>query len=240
MCGDSKSTSLREALRQTRRVLTQIYGFTTVADALAVDRLGADHMGVVVHEGIPTWDSVDEATATAIAQSLKTARLVALSLSTQRERILTTFRLLRPAIIHLARAYQIPSEILAQLRDELAPAQLMLTVPVLTEESVRQAIRLAGLGDYVLLDSSHPSTGVVGATGLVHDWELSARIVASVDCPVVLAGGLGPDNVAEAIRRVRPAGVDSETRTSRDGDRRRKDIAKVEAFLANAKGAVIC
>jgi phosphoribosylanthranilate isomerase len=193
-------------------MLTQIYGLTTVADAVTVDGLRPDHIGVVVDEGIPTWDSVDEPTTAAIAGSLNAARLVALSLSTIPSRIVATYRLLRPAIMHLARAHQIPTEILARLREDLVSAQLMLTVPVVGEESMVDAARLADLGDYLLLDSSHPSTGVVGATGLVHDWELSARIVSSVDCAVLLAGGLGPDNVADAIRRVHPAGVDSETK----------------------------
>jgi phosphoribosylanthranilate isomerase len=215
-------------------VLTQIYGLTTVTDALAVDRLGADHLGVVVDEGIATWDRVDEETAKAIAHAVQHARLIALSLSTSRDCIVATSELVNPAIMHLARAHRIPSELLLQLRDDLAPSELMLTVPVVDEASVDEAVRLAALGDYLLLDSSHPSTGVVGATGLVHDWDLSARIVSTVGCPVVLAGGLGPDNVAAAVRRVRPAGVDSETRTSRDDDRRRKDLAKVEAFIANA------
>jgi phosphoribosylanthranilate isomerase len=110
-------------------------------------------------------------------------------------------------------------------------------VPVLDESSLAVASRLAALGDWLLLDSSHPGTGVVGATGLVHDWSLSARIVAASPVPVVLAGGLGPHNVADAIAAVHPAGVDSETRTSRDDDRRRKDPAKVEAFLAAARSA---
>lgn len=219
-------------------VLTQIYGLTTVIDAVAVDRLGPDHVGVVVDEGLPTWDSVDEATAVAIAGSLEDARLVALSLSTAPDRVLATARLLRPAIIHLARAHEMSASALSELREAVAPAQLMLTVPVTGEESIHDAARLAALGDYLLLDTAHPTSGVVGATGLVHDWELSAQIVASVDRPVVLAGGLGPDNVTAAIRQVRPAGVDSETRTSHDGDRRRKDLGKVEAFLANARSAV--
>lgn len=215
-------------------MLTQIYGLTTVADAIAVDRMGVDHIGVVVDEGIPTWDSVDEATAVDLAHSVHAARLVALSLSTTRERILATAELLGPAILHLARAYQIPTQVLAELHDEVAPARLMLTIPVVGEESLTEAARLAQVGDYLLLDSSHPSSGVVGATGFVHDWRLSARIVSAVDCPVILAGGLGPDNVLDAIAQVQPAGVDSETRTSREDDRRRKDLAKVEAFLFNA------
>jgi phosphoribosylanthranilate isomerase len=78
-------------------------------------------------------------------------------------------------------------------------------------------------------------TGVVGASGLVHDWSVSASVVAAVDVPVFLAGGLGPENVVAAIERVRPAGVDSETRTSRDGDRRRKDPDRVRRFIELAR-----
>lgn len=67
----------------------------------------------------------------------------------------------------------------------------------------------------------------------------SIRIVTSAQRPVILAGGLGPDNVADAIAQVRPAGVDSETRTSSDSDRRRKDLAKVERFIDLARAAAI-
>ncbi len=220
-------------------VLIQIYGLTTVADAADVDRLGVDHIGVVVNEGIDTWDSIDEATAQAIANKVRRSQLVALSLSTELERVMATADLLGPSIVHLARAHQMPTATLDQLRERLAPTQLMLTVPVKDEQDLIEATRLADVADYLLLDSAHPTTGIVGATGLVHDWGLSARIVASARCPVILAGGLGPDNVAEAIARVRPAGVDSETRTSSDSDRRRKDLAKVEAFIDVARAAVI-
>jgi phosphoribosylanthranilate isomerase len=218
-------------------VLVQIYGLTTVADAIDVDRLGVDHIGVVVDEGIDAWDSVDEPTARAIARNVQCGRLVALSLSTDPNRVVATAALLNPSIVHLARAHQMPTATLDQLREQLAPTQLMLTVPVLGEEDLVQAARLAEVADYLLLDSSHPLTGIVGATGLVHDWNVSARIVASARCPAILAGGLGPDNVADAIAQVRPAGVDSETRTSSDSDRRRKDLAKVEAFIDQARAA---
>ena len=114
----------------------------------------------------------------------------------------------------------------------------MLTVPVRDQESSSLAERLGAFADYLLLDPAHPSTGVVGATGLTHDWDLSAQIVARASPPVLLAGGLGPDNVTEAIRRVRPAGVDSETRTSLAGNRRRKALRSVEAFIALARSAV--
>jgi phosphoribosylanthranilate isomerase len=112
---------------------------------------------------------------------------------------------------------------IASIREMLTPCELMLTVPVRDQQSFPLAKRLEGFADYLLLDTAHPTTGVVGATGLVHDWDLSARIVAASPVPIILAGGLGPENVVDAIRRVRPSGVDSETCTSRDDDRRRKD-----------------
>lgn len=216
---------------------TQLYGITTVADAAAVDRLGPDHVGLVLDEGIDTWDSVDDDEARAIAGAIRQARLVALSLSTDPERIRATAAVTHPAVVHLARAYAMPDEVLQRVRAELAPAELMLTVPVRDEEALGAAARLAPLADHLLLDSAHPDTGVVGASGHVHDWSLSARVVAAVEVPVWLAGGLGPANVAEAIATVQPAGVDSETRTSRVDDRRRKDLDAVEAFLAAARAA---
>ena len=219
-------------------MLIQIYGLTTVADAIEVDRLDVDHLGVVVDEGIDTWDSMDEPTAQAIARSVEHSRLVALSLSTDADRVVATAALLNAPIVHLARAHRMPTATLDQLREELAPAQLMLTVAVQGEEDLVEATRLAKVADYLLLDSSHPLTGIVGATGLVHDWNLSAQIVSRAQCPVILAGGLGPDNVADAIAQVRPAGVDSETRTSSDNDRRRKDLAKVEAFIDQTRASV--
>jgi phosphoribosylanthranilate isomerase len=111
----------------------------------------------------------------------------------------------------------------------------MLTVPVDGPDAIDVARRLSEVGDCLLLDTKHPDTGVVGASGHTHDWSVSADIVNTLDIPVVLAGGLGPENVRDAISAVRPFGVDSETRTSLESDRRRKDIAKVESFISLAR-----
>jgi phosphoribosylanthranilate isomerase len=216
-------------------VFVQIYGVTTTEDAAAVDRLGPDSVGVVLDEGIPTWDSVDEDTARAIVKALPHVRVAALSLSTDPDRILATVRTIGPDIVHLARAHAIDDATLQRIRAKIEPAQLLLTVPVDGPGALDVARRLSEVGDSLLLDTKHPKTGVVGATGHTHDWGISADIVNTLDITVVLAGGLGPDNVRDAITAVRPFGVDSETRTSLDADRRRKDIAKVEAFINLAR-----
>jgi phosphoribosylanthranilate isomerase len=219
-------------------MLTQIYGITTAADAALVNALRPDHVGVVLDEGIASWASVDPARVGEILPELRDVRVVALSLSSERDRIRRTVELVTPSWLHLARAVDAlaPDEV-ARLREELAPLPVLLTIPVRDGASIALAERYAACADALLLDSAHPATGVVGATGLVHDWSLSRRIVERVAVPVILAGGLGPDNVLEAIERTRPAGVDSATRTSRDDDRRRKDPERVRLFLARARAA---
>jgi len=151
------------------------------------------------------------------------------------DRILATVKALGPDIVHLARADAIDDATLQRIRAKVEPAQLLLTVPVDGPGALDTARRLSEVGDSLLLDTKHPDTGVVGATGHTHDWSISADIVNSLDITVVLAGGLGPENVRDAIAAVRPFGVDSETRTSQDEDRRRKDIAKVEEFISLAR-----
>lgn len=91
--------------------------------------------------------------------------------------------------------------------------------------------------DAFITDTHDPATGRVGATGRVHDWRISRRLVSASPKPVILAGGLTPENVERAILEVRPAGVDAHTGVeARDG---RKDPARVRAFVAAARAAFL-
>ena len=220
-------------------MITQIYGITCAEDAALVNALGPDHVGVVLDEGIATWDTVGEPLLREILAELRDVTVVALSLATERARILRTVETVRPAWLHLARAADggISPEHVARLRTEIAPVRLIVTIPVRDESALDQAAQFAPCADALLLDTAHPVTGSVGATGHTHDWSVSRRVTEHVPLPVILAGGLGPDNVTEAIRAARPAGVDSETRTSRDDDRRRKHPERVRRFIERARAA---
>ena len=103
------------------------------------------------------------------------------------------------------------------------------SVPVVGEESVALAQSYDGIADFILLDSHRAGDNQIGALGVTHDWRISRRIVELSRTPVILAGGLGPDNVCGAIRAVMPAGVDSKTKTDRDGSHA-KDVEKVRRF----------
>lgn len=89
-----------------------------------------------------------------------------------------------------------------------------------------EARRYAAVADAILLDSM--VDGTLGGTGMVHDWLVSAEIAASLKVPVILAGGLYPGNVAEAIEKVKPYAVDVSSGTETDGH---KDPARVRSFL---------
>lgn len=90
-----------------------------------------------------------------------------------------------------------------------------------------------GAADALLVDSL--TEGGAGGTGEPHDWDRTAAVVADVETPVILAGGLTPDNVAAAVRTVDPYGVDVASGVERTGGV--KDHDAVAAFVASAVGA---
>lgn len=91
------------------------------------------------------------------------------------------------------------------------PRLRILQVVHVEDERALEFARRAGEDvDAILLDSGKPSatTRTLGGTGDVHDWSVSRRIVEASPIPVFLAGGLNPDNVADAVAAVRPFAVD--------------------------------
>ena len=104
------------------------------------------------------------------------------------------------------------------------------------EDALGHALSYAAHADALVLDSR--AADRLGGTGRTHDWSVSARIVAAAaPVPVYLAGGLRPDNIAEAVARVRPAGVDVNSGVE-DADGR-KDEAKMRAFVARATAGLL-
>ncbi len=124
-----------------------------------------------------------------------------------------------------------------QKLNEISPDLIVIKSLVIGKSDFSLIIRtVEELSPYVnafITDTFNPATGAEGATGLTHDWELSKKIVEVSSRPVILAGGLMPANVKEAILKVKPAGVDSHTGV--EDENGNKDLAKVKefVFLAN-------
>ena len=84
-----------------------------------------------------------------------------------------------------------------------------------------------------ITDTYDPETGATGATGMVHDWDVSRQIVEISDRPVILAGGLAPSNVRDAILHVQPAGVDVHSGVEESSGKRDPEL--VHRFVTQAK-----
>jgi len=158
-----------------------------------------------------------------------------LSLSADPEEVARVVIETQPDIIQVQAAIEDFSVAMTwALKRRFPQVPVMRAIPVIDETSVEVAASYQGVADWLLLDSWDPDTGQFGALGRTHDWSLSRWIVDRVGVPAILAGGLGPENVGAAIAAVRPAGVDSKTRTDR-ADGKGKDLERVREFVAAAK-----
>lgn len=149
--------------------------------------------------------------------------------------IVAQWRRCRTSVIQLVSPLLAPAQVLAAVRRELPWVKLVPVVHVEGDGAIEEARVLVAAGaDALLLDSGRPSAGIpeLGGTGRVHDWGVSRRVVEAVGAvPVFLAGGITAENVGEAIRAVRPYGVDvcSGVRSggNMDGDKLRRLAASI-------------
>lgn len=220
-------------------MIIQIYAFTRVEDALAAAEMGVDHIGFVAGRYGIVHGELDFDEARALCAALpRTVRKVALTMAEDVDEIARMAAAVGPDIVHISTEPEaVEVEAMRELRRRLPPEMgLMKAIPVDDERSIALAHRFAPVSDLLLLDTRVRGMPGVGATGRVHDWSISQRIVAEVDIPVILAGGLTPENVGKSIAAVQPWGVDSNTSTNIPGDPVSKDLARIEAFVTAVRG----
>lgn len=200
-------------------VKVKICGVTRPEDALAAVRLGADALGFNFWPRSKRY--LPPAEARAIVRGLPSL-VTAVGLFVD------------PTVDEVRRAAAASGVALAQLHGDETP-ELCLAMPLPVLKAIRVADRssLAQLASYevrgFVLDA--PSEGY-GGSGKVIDWSLVAEVAREM--PIVLAGGLTPENVAEAVRTVRPCAVDVASGVeSAPGV---KDEDKMRRFIEAAKG----
>ena len=188
-------------------VRVKICGVTSTTEAQLAERHGAHAIGVLVGRTHASPDFIEPELANAISRSLPPYITA----------VLVTHVEEPDALVRLAGAVscsvvQLHSDLeaatLRELRTLLSPRKIIGKVSVEAEAAVERAREIGPLVDAIVLDTRDRATDRVGGTGMVHDWSISARIVAGSKVPIILAGGLTPENVAQAIRAVRPWGVD--------------------------------
>jgi phosphoribosylanthranilate isomerase len=218
----------------------QIYTLQSVEEALEVSSTGVQHIGITPsYIGLPGEISYE--VAKSICNEVTEVTKVALSVSSDLDEIVDMVMYVNPDILHLCGE---PGEVnvkdIISLRNKLQNYErnipIMQAISVEDNSAIEFANEYENVCEYFILDTSTTLVQGVGASGKVHDWNISKSIVDTVKIPVILAGGLSPDNVKEAIAKVNPWGVDSLTHTNRnleDGNFV-KDIEKVKKFFVNA------
>ncbi len=222
-------------------MFTQIYALTDPEEAAACVQAGADRIGVLVGDdqcGYPCH--ITEKTCREIFDAIDGKALkILISVRSDPRKIIEEAVRLHPDILHLCAEYTGDPGFREDLRKAAPDILLMEAVGVGSDyAAVDDAKKKAEYADILILDTVSPVVPGIGASGMTHDWNIDRIIVEQVNVPVVLAGGLGPDNVRQAIEKVHPAGVDSLTGTSyfdENGVYAGKNIEKVKQFCDAAK-----
>ena len=209
--------------------MIQIAGVLDYREAAMILDCGATHVGLPLR--LPDGrEDVDETTARAIVAALPRQCTVLITYQTVAREIVAFADFLGVQAVQLHGS--ISREQMEKLRSTRPQWFLLKTLvvhPDRTDNVVIQSREFAPLVDAFLTDTFDPATGRRGATGRTHDWRISRALVEASGVPVVLAGGLTPDNVGEAIRAVQPWGIDAHTGV--EDDRGRKDRTKVKRFV---------
>jgi phosphoribosylanthranilate isomerase len=214
--------------------LIQVAGIRDRAEAALLEECGIHYLGFPLRLPVNREDLTEEEAAAIIRSLRPPARGVLITYLDRADAIAEFCSTMGAGMVQLHG--DLTSTEIARLR-ELDPGLTIVKslvvglhpVPVL-ERLVRE---LAPWVDGFLTDTFFPETGAAGATGRTHDLSVSRRLVQLSQRPVILAGGLTPANVREAIATVRPAGVD--VHTGVEDPSGRKDRAKVLAFVVEAK-----
>ena len=193
-------------------------GITNLDDALMCARYGADALGFVFYENSPR--NIDIDTASKIISKIP-AFISPVAVLVDRDMDFM-LRLLNVGFCHFQIYFGLTDDEIEKLR----PAKIIRAIRI----GRRREIKLSENYDALLLDTYVKDA--IGGTGKTFDWEIARRFSEDVDKPIILAGGLTPENVSEAIRIAMPYGVDvSSGVEKRPGI---KDEEKVFRFISSA------
>ncbi|MFD1634198.1 phosphoribosylanthranilate isomerase [Haloplanus ruber] len=206
-------------------VRTKICGVTNEADLRAVSEAGAAAVGFITEVSVDTPREVaPDRAADLVAAAPPFLSTVLVSMPETPARAVELAGAVAPDAIQLHGEFDAAD--VRYVRRE-ARADVIMTVDAAETDRARE---YDGVADAVLVDSTTESGA--GGTGETHDWDAAADLVDDLSTPLVLAGGLTPENVAEAARTVGPYAVDVSSGVERRGGE--KNHEAVKAFVRNA------
>lgn len=220
-------------------MLVKICGLSNIIDAVSAAEEGATALGFVMGGKVLPPE---------VEPHAQTVREIVRKIPSGVETYLVTHLLNPKDIVDLAEYANVSGiqisedvgvECLKAVRG-LTTKSIIKTVVARNDDSITKLKEYEPYCDYILLDSHFG--GYTGGTGVTSDWQVCKKMVAASRKPVYLAGGLSPQNVAEAIRTTNPHGVDVSTGVSTYSDdylrKDRKDREKIRLFISTARSLV--
>ncbi|MFB6221668.1 MAG: phosphoribosylanthranilate isomerase [Halolamina sp.] len=205
----------------------KICGLGRERDVRVAAEAGADAVGFITDVPVETPREVPPAEAAALAESAPP--FVTTVAVTMPDTVADAVRLVdqvRPDAVQVHADFT-PD----QVRDLGDRTDVDVVVAIDADEAER-ARRLGGVADALLVDSL--TEAGAGGSGETHDWDATRALVRDQSTPVVLAGGLTPENVTEAVETVAPMGVDVASGVEKPGDGAEKDHTAIRTFVRAA------
>jgi phosphoribosylanthranilate isomerase len=216
-----------------RKVRVKICGITREEDLAIAVAAGADAVGFIVDVPSSPRNLTLERTERLLKQVPVFVDSVVVTIPDSVESLVKIYDSLKPTAIQIHGEEPFDATV---IREKIRGARLIKTVYAKTGNVTAAVMEDSKAFDAILLDSF--ASGQYGGTGMIHDWELSRQIKQIIEpTPLILAGGLKPENVKEAILTVQPYAVDVAS-----GVELRpavKDPKKVFEFTKNAKEIAI-
>jgi len=209
----------------------KICGIKTERDLMMAVNAGADAVGFITEVPVDSPRKIPLSVAShLIARIPVFVTSVLVIMPKNADEAIKMIHTARPTAVQIHNALALSE--LRKIRE--TGVRLIKTIPVSEHADTEMLIDLikdlSGIADAVLLDTA--IDGKTGGTGVSHNWEVSSKVVLNAGIPVILAGGLNPSNVSQAIKCVRPYAVDTASGVETDG---KKDELKVIDFINNAR-----
>ncbi len=210
----------------------KICGLTNPEDAILAMDLGADLLGFVNAENSPRYLTPDEI-ARIITEIGPIVPTVLVTHSQDVDEIINSFEAAGTNILqlHAPLTFDEYFEIKELVPTVIANISIDAELKGVTDALKSRLSKLGEMADYILLDTKAGKE--IGGTGKTYDWSIAAVMRNLSQRPVIMAGGLKPENIADAVRRVRPYAVDVSSGVEYEPGL--KDPEKMKAFIRNAK-----
>lgn len=206
----------------------KVCGLTTEADLEAAIDAGADAVGIICDVSVDTPREVSIERAAALAAATPPfVTSVLVTMPDGPEEAIELAEAIEPDALQIHSDMRVGD--LAYLRAKLE-TDLLLAVDA---DDATTAETYDDVVDALIVDTAGDGGG--GGTGRTHDWDQTRMAAADLESPLVLAGGLTPDNVGDAVRTVDPFAVDVASGVEKRGGV--KDIDAVRSFVDRAKNA---